>query len=240
MERKPVIGVVPLWDEQKDSLWMLPGYFDGIIEAGGAPLMLPLTDDKALLDRLLGLCDGLLVTGGQDVTPSVYGDGSARALALCGERCEARDRMERLAVPMAIARDMPLLGICRGLQTLNAILGGTLWQDLPTQHPSAVEHHGRPPYELPVHTVDVLEGTPLAAVVGAGRLDVNSYHHQAVRTVAPSLRAMAMAPDGLVEAVWRPDSSFVWAVQWHPEFSHAVDESSRRIFSAFVRAAARP
>lgn len=234
---KPIIGVVPLVDRARESLWMLPGYFDGISEAGGVPVMLPLTSDPDVLRRLLAAVDGLLVTGGQDVDPSVYGERSEGARALCGELCAERDAMEAALVPAALEADLPILGVCRGIQTLNALLGGTLWQDLPAQCPSGVEHHGLPPYERPVHVVEVLPSTPLAEAVGAGELPVNSYHHQAVRDLAPGLAPMALAPDGVVEAAWRPASRFCWAVQWHPEFSHAVDAPSRAIFSAFVAAA---
>ena len=236
MSKKPLIGCVPLVDYGRESLWMLPSYFDAVAEAGGVPVMLPLSDDPDALARALDAVDGLVVTGGQDVDPARYGEEGPEAAALCGELCRERDAMEALLVPAALERDLPLLGICRGLQALNVVLGGTLWQDLPKQLPSEVEHHGRAPYENPVHTVDVLAGTPLAACVGAGALPVNSFHHQALRDVAPGLEVMATAPDGVVEAVWRPDSRFCWAVQWHPEFSHAVDEPSRRIFSALVGA----
>ena len=236
MPKKPLIGVVPLVDYGRESLWMLPGYFDAVLEAGGVPVMLPLSDDRDALARALDAVDGLVVTGGQDVGPALYGEKDPEAVALCGELCRERDAMEALLVPAALERDLPLLGICRGLQALNVILGGTLWQDLPKQLPSEVEHHGKAPYENPVHVVDVPAGTPLAACVGAGELPVNSFHHQALRDVAPGLEVMATAADGVVEAVWRPASRFCWAVQWHPEFSHAVDEPSRRIFSALVEA----
>lgn len=237
MARRPVIGVVPLVDYGRESLWMLPGYLEGIEEAGGLPVTLPLTDDPSQLGQLLDLADGLLVTGGQDVGPDVYGLTDPAARGLVGETSPERDRMEAALVPAALARDLPVLGICRGIQALNVLLGGTLWQDLPAQRPSAVEHHGHAPYDVPVHTVEVRAGTPLADLVGAGELAVNSYHHQAVRDVAPGLEPMAVAPDGVVEAVWRPASRFCWAVQWHPEFSHRVDAASRAIFSALVGAA---
>ena len=236
-DRMPVIGVVPLVDYGRESLWMLPGYFDAVAEAGGVPVMLPLTADAASVERALDVVDAVLVTGGQDVDPARYGCEDRAAAALCGELCRERDAMEELLVPAALGRDLPLLGICRGIQALNTALGGTLWQDLPKQHPSAVEHHGQPPYDQPTHPVEVLPETPLAACVGAGELAVNSYHHQALRDVAPGLEVMARAADGVVEAVWRPESRFCWAVQWHPEFMHAVDEPSRKIFSAFVAAA---
>ncbi|MBM6775264.1 gamma-glutamyl-gamma-aminobutyrate hydrolase family protein [Olsenella profusa] len=237
MSDLPVIGVTPLVDHERRSLWMLPGYFDAVAEAGGVPVMLPLTADPALLARALDAVDGVVLTGGQDVDPARYGERDPAAAALCGELCLARDAMESVLVPALVTRDVPTLGICRGIQSLNVALGGTLWQDLPRQRPSAVEHHGKPPYEEPVHTVEVLPATPLAACVGAGELAVNSYHHQALREVAPDLRVMAEAPDGVVEAVWRPASRFLWAVQWHPEFAHRVDEPSRKIFSALVAAA---
>ena len=232
----PLIGVVPLVDEGRDSYWMLPGYFEGILEAGGAPVMLPLTDGPEVLARLVSSCDGILVTGGQDVSPELYGEQGADAVTLCGELCAARDKMESALIPLAVRGDVPVLGICRGIQVINAVLGGTLWQDLPKQRPSEVEHHGLPPYEEPVHEVDVLSSTPLAEAIGAGSY-VNSYHHQALRDLAPGLEAMAVAPDGVIEAVWRPESRFLWAVQWHPEFSRGVDEKSRKVFSAFVDAA---
>ena len=236
-DQMPVIGVVPLVDYGRESLWMLPGYFDAVAEAGGVPVMLPLTADVASVERALDVVDAVLVTGGQDVDPARYGCEDRAAAALCGELCRERDAMEALLVPAALGRDLPLLGICRGIQALNTVLGGTLWQDLPKQRPSAVEHHGQPPYDQPTHPVEVLPETPLAACVGAGELAVNSYHHQALRDVAPGLEVMARAADGVVEAVWRPESRFCWAVQWHPEFMHAVDEPSRKIFSAFVAAA---
>lgn len=236
--RKPIIGVVPLVDKQRDSYWMLPGYFEGVIEAGGVPVMLPLSDDETTLDQALSACDGLLITGGQDVSPAVYGEKDPATVALVGETSPERDVMEAALLPRAIENDLPVLGICRGIQVINALLGGTLWQDLPAQHPSAVEHHGKPPYDAPVHTVEVLPKTPLAAAISAGEHAVNSYHHQAVRELAPGLQAMAVSPDGLVEALWRPESRFLWAVQWHPEFAHRVDKAARQIFSAFVDAAA--
>ena len=231
--KKCVIGVVPLVDYEKQSLWMLPGYMEGILEAGGLPLMLPLTDDREVIRQMTDQCDGFLLTGGQDVTPSVYG---AEQTALCGETSPQRDAMEQQLLALARAQDKPVLGICRGIQFLNAALGGTLWQDLPVDYPSEVNHHQTGAYEAPIHTVRLLPGTPLADLLGKDVLPVNSYHHQAIHTLAPGLVAMATAPDGIVEAVYEPGKRFVWAVQWHPEFSWKVNEDSRKIFAAFVGA----
>lgn len=231
--KRPLIGLVPLMDYQRASYWMLPGYMQGIEEAGGVPVMLPLTDDKAALERLADTCDGFLFTGGQDVTPSVYG---AAQTALCGETSPERDAMETELLALARAKDKPVLGICRGIQFLNAALGGTLWQDLPVEYPSEVNHHQTGAYDQPIHTVRLLPGTPLADLLGVDTLPVNSYHHQAIHKLAPGLAAMATAPDGIVEAVYEPGKRFVWAVQWHPEFSWKVSAESRKIFAAFVGA----
>ena len=230
---KPLIGLIPLVDEGRESLWMLPGYMCGVEAAGGLPVMLPLTDDPEALRQLSAQCDGFLLTGGHDVSPGVYG---AARLPACGACSPERDRMESALLALAMAADKPVLGICRGIQFINAALGGTLWQDLPTQRPSDVNHHQSPPYDAPAHAVSILPDTPLARLLGAEALRVNSYHHQAVRDLAPALRPMAVSPDGLVEAVWHPGRRFLWAVQWHPEFAWQTDPGAMKIFGAFVEA----
>lgn len=230
---KRVIGLIPLVDEARDSLWMLPGYMDGVAAAGGLPLMLPLTDDEAALMQLCDLCDGLLLTGGHDVSPCLYGQDR---LPACGATSAGRDRMEAGLLRLAMRRDKPVLGICRGIQFINAALGGTLWQDLPSQRPSKVNHRQQPPYDAPAHEVTVLPDTPLMALLGEQTLAVNSYHHQAIRDLAAPLRPMALSPDGLVEAVWHPGQRFLWAVQWHPEFAWQSAPAAMAIFRAFVGA----
>ena len=235
---KPVIGVCPLFDYERDSYWMLPGYFDGVIEAGGLPVMLPLTSEAADCEQLLDKIDALLVTGGQDVNPVLYGEDSPEAAARCLNASAGRDAMEAALIPMALARDLPLLGICRGLQVLNAVCGGTLYQDLPTQLPSEVNHHQPSEHpERPIHSVEFAPDSPLAKLLRVDTLQVNSFHHQGVHQVAPEFEPMATAPDGLVEAIWSPTHAMVWGVQWHPEFMHKADESSKAIFKAFVKAA---
>ena len=234
--KKPLIGVVPLYDSEKESFWMLPGYMEGIEAAGGIPVMLPMTADDGILDTLVGALDSFLLTGGQDVDPALYGAAKSPA---CGETCPARDAMEPKLLKLALDADKPVFGICRGIQLLNACLGGTLYQDLPAEHESAVDHHMNPPYDRAVHEVTILADTPLAALLGKMRLGVNSYHHQAVKTLAPVLRPMALADDGLVEAAYLPGKRFCMAVQWHPEFSYKTDAGSRALLAAFVRAAAK-
>lgn len=279
---KPVIGVLTLIDYEKDSYWMVPGYMQGIQAAGGLPFMLPFTESPVDIRQLAGLCDGFLFTGGHDVSPELYG---AQRSPQCAETSPERDALETLLFREAYALDKPILGICRGIQFVNAVMGGTLWQDLPTERPSKIEHHQAWPYDVPQHRVAVLQGSPLCgwiedllekntdpadgdveifagaqAPVSAGKnaagnrnpvrgnarqvdldafagwLAVNSYHHQAVKTLAAGLSVMAISEDGLVEAVCDNTRKFLWAVQWHPEFVYQTDESSRRIFRAFVEA----
>lgn len=231
---KPIIGVMPLVDEERESLWMLPGYMDGIRQAGGLPLMLPLTEDRDEVHQLVNMCDGLLFTGGHDVSPKLYHEKPMDGLVIS---CDKRDDMEQTALDLALREDKSVLGICRGIQFINAALGGTLYQDLDLQHPSEIEHHQKTPYDIPVHSIRLINNTPLYALLKRRELKVNSYHHQAVKELAHSLKPMAVSPDGLVEAVYKPDCKFLWAVQWHPEFSYKADAASRAIFSSFVNSA---
>ena len=230
---KPVVGVMPLWDDKKDSLWMLPGYLEGITDAGGIPVVFPFSADEEDLRRLMDMCDGFLFTGGHDVSPEVYGEEPLEGLI---DACKMRDDMEAIVLREALRADKPILGICRGLQFINAALGGTLFQDIPTQCPSGVVHHQQPPYGAPSHEVSVAPGSPLSECLKADHISVNSCHHQAIKKLAPGLEAMATAPDGIVEAFYKPDQRFLWAVQWHPEFSRLADENSRSIFNAFIAA----
>ena len=231
MNNKPVIGVIPLFDYNKNSYWMLPGYFGGITEAGGLPVMLPLTNDSADIQQITFMCDGFLFTGGQDVDPKLY---SARKTGACGECSSERDLMEELLLKRAMEADKPILGICRGIQFINAALGGTLWQDLPSQFSDTITHCQKPPYDVPIHEVNVRADSPLYDLLKADTIPVNSYHHQGVRALSPELLSMAEAPDGLIEAVYAPNKKFLWAVQWHPEFSYLKDGNSRLIFREFV------
>lgn len=216
MKQSPIIGVTPLWDAERKSVWMLPDYLEGIKAAGGLPVVLPLemTDEEA--DRIVEICDGFLFTGGQDV-------GS----------CPKRDKPETLLLSKALPSDKPILGICRGLQFINVFLGGTLWKDLPSQHPSEIVHKQGKPYGVPTHKI-LLEGE-LRTLLNKEFIEVNTLHHQAAKDLGGNLTAMAVAPDGIIEAVQIPDKHFVWAVQWHPEYMFRTDPASLAIFSCFVK-----
>jgi len=234
----PLIGIVPLWDEQKDSLWMLPGYMDCVKQAGGLPVMLPLTSNMTLINKISRTVDGVLFAGGHDISPDLYGQTDS---GLCGEICKERDEMEPVLFSEAIlSLDKPAFGICRGLQFINAVLGGTLYQDLPSQLNGtiSVDHNQKTPMTKTCHKVFISADSPLHGLFATDKTDVNSGHHQGIRELSDKLSAMAVAEDGLIEAAYMPDKAFVWAVQWHPECT-PHDEHSRKLFGAFVEAAAR-
>lgn len=226
---KPVVGVMPLWDDDRNSIWMFPGYLEGIQQYGGIPVVFPLTGDAETIRQLVDAVDGLLFTGGHDVSPLIYGEAPDEKTV----SCRKRDDMELLSLRFSMEQHKPVLGICRGIQFINAALGGTLYQDLPSQKVSSVKHNQPKPYDRASHKVLLNAGTPLYEALRSDCIEVNSLHHQAVRTVAPGLSVMATAEDGLVEAFFKPDEKFFWAVQWHPEFM-LTDAVSKTIFKAFA------
>ena len=230
--KKPIIGLTPSWDEKEQRQLVQPGYLESIRRAGGLGLMLSLTDSDEDIARYTELCDGFLFVGGPDVEPRHYGQ---ERLEVCGDACVPRDVLEMKLLEAALKADKPVLGVCRGLQVLNVVLGGTLYQDVPSQYESGLAHGMEPPYDRDVHPVQVVADSPLAEL--SPLAGVNSRHHQAVDRLAPGLKPMAYAGDGLVEAAYMPGKRFVWAVQWHPEAYWAQDCASQDLFARFVEAA---
>lgn len=226
-----VIGVMPLYDDEKNSYWMLPGYLKMLEAENAIPLVLPLTACRSELDYFLEICGGFLMTGGHDVSPSVY---NAKKKPWCGSCCELRDEMERYILTNAVKMNRSVLGICRGIQLMNACYGGTLYQDLKTEHNSCVNHHMEPPYDRTEHQVTIQKGTPLYDILGKEQIGVNSRHHQAIRELSPYFQPMAASEDGLIESIYMPECKYVVGVQWHPEHSYLVDENSQKIVHSFV------
>ncbi len=208
-------------------------YLEAVERAGGVPVVLPNTTDHDLLPRILGTLDGLLITGGADVSPAYYGQAPHPAL---GEVDTCRDAMEIPLIRAAIHEDVPILAICRGMQVLNVAMGGTLYQHLPEQRPSAINHVQPGARSAFSHTVEVAEDTLLGEIVGSGELHVNSLHHQAVHQTAEEFTVTALSPDGIVEGLERQQSRFLVAVQFHPEETSVHDERTRRLFTAFLEA----
>jgi putative glutamine amidotransferase len=212
-------------------------YVHWVERLGGLPLLLPNVSPD-LADAMLEGLDGLLLTGGRDIHPLSYGAEPEKLLGIVDVM---RDRFELPLVRAALARRLPLLAICRGLQALNVASGGTLRQDLTHDPRATVQHRmeitGAPSVQ---HTVEVEPGTRLHRLLGAERVAVNSYHHQAADRLGRDLRVSARAADGTVEGLEGTGSGFVVAVQWHPEAMPADHDVTRRLFEGFLEACRRP
>ena len=230
--RKPIIGLTPSVDEEKKIQMVQPGYLESLDKAGAIGLMLPLTDRDEDIARYVELCDGFLFVGGPDIEPWRYGQ---EVMDVCGPQNVARDTVEVKLLQAALAANKPILGVCRGIQLLNVVLGGTLYQDVPSQYSDKVAHSMEAPYNRAAHGIRVVEGTPLAELPDFN--GANSRHHQAILDLAPGLEIMAYSEDGLIEAVRMPDKKFVWAVQWHPEAYWEENCGHSALFRELAKAA---
>lgn len=214
------------------------GNYPAALAASGAlPVVVPLGLPEDALHDLFDRLDGLCLAGGVDVDPVFYDEAPHPAL---GKVDATRDATELTLARWALADDLPVFGICRGIQLLNVAAGGSLYQDLPAQLPATRQHGYTPaesPWERPVHPVRLAEKGRLAAVLGTGEVQTNSFHHQAVKRLADGFIPVAWADDGVVEAIEKPSRRFAIAVQWHPEGMYRTDPQARRLFDAFVDAA---
>ena len=226
MAQGPLIG----------TAWLKPDYRSALEHAGAR--IRELTPSDPLPDSLAD-CDGLLLTGGVDVAPSMYGEDRHPTV----ETDDARDTYELALAREALQRDLPVLAICRGAQVLNVAAGGTLIQDIPSSMPEAAEHQIERPKNAVAHDVHVEAGTCLAQLL-ENKLDrgrtiaVNSRHHQSVKQVAPEFVVSATAPDGVIEAIEKPAAPFCIGVQWHPENFWQTGEF-RELFDGLIGAAGR-
>jgi putative glutamine amidotransferase len=239
--QRPLIGITPDLAHQEaahgptERLFLNLDYAQAVWQAGGIPVVLPPIDEP---EAFLSSLNGLLLTGGGDIDPQQYGAATTHPLTYGVS--ETRDRFEIALIRAALERDLPVLAICRGIQVLNVALGGTLYQHLPDEIPNALNHRqhelGIPSGEV-AHPVTIVPESLLARIIGTTELMVNSYHHQAVATLATPLRVVAVAPDGVIEAVELPGQSFVLAVQWHPERLFERFPAHFALFAALVDAA---
>jgi putative glutamine amidotransferase len=217
------------------SAWLKPDYRSALERAGARIRELTPRD---LLPGALDDCDAVMLTGGVDVDPALYGATDRHPTV---EIDPERDRYECSLAQVALERDMPLLAICRGAQVVNVVAGGTLIQDIPSAQTDALEHQQSGARDQPSHPVHVVAGTCLSHLFPAGGqrgLDVNSRHHQSVDRLAPGFIVSATAPDGIIEAFERPGSRFCLGVQWHPE-NFWRSGSFKELFEALVDAARR-
>jgi len=217
---KPIIGLSVQYNEECSRIDMSARYAIAVEKAGGIPMVLPEVTDERNAGEMCDICDGIIFTGGEDVDPGFYGEVKSEE---CARTSPHRDEFERKLFYAVTERKKPILGVCRGIQFLNSILGGKLYQHIPN-------HRGT------THKAAVYPGSVLYECAGSEVITVNSLHHQAIKKLADGLKITARSADGIIEAVTLPDYPFLLAVQWHPELLYALenDEVSGRIFKRYI------
>ena len=227
-----IIGIPSVVDGEKNSS-MLSTYAYAIEKAGGLPILLPYVADKELISRFSGLCDGFFFMGGADIEPSVYGEEKRET---CDKTEPFHDELELALFDAALGTGKPILGICRGAQLINAALGGTLYQDIPTETDATLNHRQTEDKFEFSHDIVIKKNSPLYTLVKKDRVRGNSFHHQAIKKLADSLSVMAVADDGIIEGFYHRTHPYLRAYQWHPERLFDKDEASRLIFVDFINA----
>ncbi len=231
---RPLIGITAT----NGSRTSLPNtYWQAIEDAGGIPVIIPVSDDAAMLAQLLERLDGVLLSGGGDVAPEFFGERPHEAM---GQVDSMRDRCELAILHLTQKSGIPVLGICRGVQMINVAYGGTLWQDLPAQYSDSIAHRQHVSGNIGTHTITINRSSRLSEALQADSYAVNTFHHQAVKDVARGFSATAHTADGAVEAIEAADGRPIWGVQFHPEImTTAGDVNMAAIFITFIDDARR-
>ena len=240
---RPIIGITcsrsvgGRWSDYSLGHFMefaYDAYSQAVLSCGGAPVLIPVNQDKSSLISICKRMDGLILSGGPDINPRFYKAEPRKGLS---DVDEAQDEMELEITRRALDEGVPVLGICRGLQMLNVARGGTLYQDIDLEVPGTCDHSPKADRGIATHKVRIQSNTRLQDTLHRRSLWVNSKHHQAVKSPAPGLVVSAAASDGIIEALEDPSRPFLLAVQWHPEGLWHKDVSAKRLFKALVASA---
>jgi putative glutamine amidotransferase len=235
MNKKPIIGITGAYmkrNEHMEGSYVHHDYHKTVAANGGIPVILPFISPEITLDTL-PLCNGIILSGGEDVDPQFYGQDPHVHL---GPTLPDRDLVEIEIVKYAIRNNIPILAICRGVQILNVALGGTLIQDIPSQLNEPIQHSQKVERRRDTHWVTVSENSKLFQILGLDQIRVNSLHHQALDKVSNDLRVVAISSDGIVEAVeYIHSSTFTIGVQWHPESMASTNSSMNNLFIEFIK-----
>jgi putative glutamine amidotransferase len=237
MSRDPLVGISTsiTVGQTPERAYINSAYLHAVQQAGGVPVLLPPQLSKTSLDRLVRGLDAILLTGGGDVDPAAFGEEPHPTLY---EVAPSRDALETQVTLIALEKKTPLLAICRGIQVLNVALGGSLHQDVASEPGTEIQHSQKEARDQTTHKVTITPRSRLGRILGTEDLEVNSFHHQVIKSLGRGLVPVAWAPDQLVEGVeLDDDSQFVLGVQWHPEHLVGNSEPARRLFSALVTAA---
>lgn len=229
--RKPIIGITVAHCSEEINTYPRGYYVDAVKRAGGQPILLPPVSSSEEAQEVFELIQGLILTGGGDISPILLKETPLRGIGDCQPE---RDLGELLLTREALATDLPLLGICKGIQVLAVAAGGKIYQDIVSQVPKSLEHKQKAPRNAPWHEVEFLP-SQLRELIGQKRIPVNSFHHQAVAEIPPDFLVSSKAPDGIIESIERRESLFCVGVQWHPEVME--DQYSQKIFQGLVEAA---
>lgn len=231
---RPIIGITCTATDSDKSHGIGVSYIDAIGHSGGTPILLPLPQSDLCVADFLDLIDGLLLSGGVDVDPFLYGEEPQPKM---GRIDVSRDRVEMLLIPKALEMNIPILGICRGIQVLNVSAGGTLYQDIYTNSKATLKHSQNAPEWYGTHAIHVQEGSRLLGILGQSMIRVNSFHHQAVKDVAPDFMVSAVSSDGVIEGIESTRYNFAVGVQCHPEGMRQNTPPIANLFAEFVKAA---
>lgn len=238
--KKPIIGITGRIEITHNEdivgynrIYSPIDYSDLIIQAGGIPIILPVTIDEDTIRAQVEAIDGLLVAGGADIDSLIYGE---EPIINQGFVYEDLDTFDIKITKTAYKLGKPIFGICRGIQIINVAFGGTLYQDLPSQKPGCISHNQKSLRDFGSHTVEIMENSKLYNVLGKS-CRTNSYHHQAVKDLAPGFTVSAVANDGVIEAIEKNDSHYVTAVQWHPEMMAQKHNNMVDLLGEFIQMA---
>lgn len=237
MMNSPIIGISG--SLIIDEGGMFPGYerayvnddyVQSVVNGGGIPFIIPLNYNEVVIRKQLEIIDGLVLSGGHDVNPLLYGEEPTQKL---GGILPKRDEFDLNLIKIAMEMNIPILGICRGHQILNVANGGTLYQDLSFIDGCYIKHNQGSLSNIPTHTVEVTEESKLANIIGQ-KVITNSFHHLAIKDVAPGFKTSAVSKDGVIEAIEKEGEYFVMGVQWHPEMMSKTDSNMLKLFERLV------